>query len=111
MGWTGTDYSAINISLLTVKMHKTMFETAPLFPSPWHPLSNRLPKTNTWEFLSLSLFLGWGVAGQLYHVVCRILVPQPGMEPRAPTVKTLRPHHGNAREYPNMWKFQEVLFL
>ena len=63
MGETGTDYSASNTSLLTVKIHKIIFETAPLFPSPWHPLSKRIPKTNTWEFLSLSVFLGVGRGG------------------------------------------------
>ena len=63
MGETGTDYSASNTSLLTVKIHKTIFETDPLFPSPWHLLSKRIPKTNTWEFLSLSVFWGWGGEG------------------------------------------------
>ena len=36
----------------------------------------------------------------LYHVVCRILVPQPGIEPMLPTVEVQSPSHPTAREVP-----------
>ena len=61
----------------------------------------------------LFLFFGGGAGRgwRLYHVVCRISVPQPGLEPRAMTVKARSPNHWTARESPNIWKLQEVLFL
>ena len=36
----------------------------------------------------------------LYHVVCRILVPQSGIEPMLPTVEVQSPSHQTAREVP-----------
>ena len=40
-------------------------------------------------------FLFW-----LSHTACGILVPQPGIEPRAPAVRAQSPHHWTARELP-----------
>ena len=33
------------------------------------------------------------------HVACRILVPQPGIEPRPTAIKVLSPNHWTAREF------------
>ena len=41
----------------------------------------------------------------LYHVACRILVPQPGTEPRALPVKALSPNHWTTREFCFFKKF------
>ena len=49
---------------------------------------------------------GWG-GGQgdlfwamLHSLGCRILVPQPGIEPMPPTVKAWSPNHWTPREFP-----------
>ena len=36
-------------------------------------------------------------------VACGILVPQPGIEPRAPAVKVLSTNHWTAREFPTLF--------
>ena len=33
------------------------------------------------------------------HVACGILVPRPGIKPRAPAVRALGPNHWTAREF------------
>ena len=39
----------------------------------------------------------------LYHSACRILVPQPGMEPTTPVVKAWSLNHWTARDVPGGW--------
>ena len=41
-----------------------------------------------------------GVVFWLRHLACRILVPQPGIEPRSMAVKAQGPNHWTAREFP-----------
>ena len=41
------------------------------------------------------LFIFW-----LHRAACRILVPQPGIEPGLPAVEARSPHHWTAREFP-----------
>ena len=36
----------------------------------------------------------------LHHAACRILVPQPGIEPMPSAVKVWSPHHWATREFP-----------
>ena len=46
------------------------------------------------------LFVFW-----LCLVACRILVPQPGIEPRPSAVKAQSPNHWTAREFPSFYFF------
>ena len=50
---------------------------------------------------SSSVFLG-GEGGCPWCMVCKILVPQPGIESRYLTVKGLSPNEWNAKEFSNL---------
>lgn len=54
----------------------------------------KVPTTDSWEIFFLT-FLFW-----THHEACGILVPQPGVEPRPPAVKSLSPNPWTAREFP-----------
>ena len=41
-----------------------------------------------------------------HHAACRILVPQPGIEPMPPAVEVGSPSHWTAREFPTLHSFQ-----
>ena len=45
------------------------------------------------------------------HVVCRILVPQPGIEPMPPTVEARSLNHWAAREVPGAFLYCPCLYL
>ena len=41
----------------------------------------------------------------LCHTACKILAPQPGIEPVLPAVEAWSPNHWKAREIPSKWYF------
>ena len=55
---------------------------------------------NLEQFLNLSLSLMTLISPPLAHVVCGILVPQPGIEPLPLTVETQSLNHWTTREIP-----------
>ena len=44
------------------------------------------------------------------HSACRILLPQPGVEPMHPALEVLSPNHWTAREFPKMVKIWTRIF-
>ena len=63
-------------------------------------------RTLLWE-----VFFWGGVGGRESHLeACGILVPQPGIEPRATAVKVLSPNQWTTMEVP-MWRTFHVIPL
>ena len=54
----------------------------------------------------LSFFFFWP-----HRVACGILVPQPGIEPGPSAVKARSPNHWTAREFAEMFSFNEVQLI
>ena len=56
----------------------------------------------TMQFQRLSILYSCFLAGMCY-MACRILVLQPGIEPRSTTVRVPVPNHWTAREFPILY--------
>ena len=83
--WTWTNYlSSFIFSVCTYKMGIM-----------------KVPTTDSWENFFLT-FLFW-----TYHEACGILVPQPGVKPRPPAVKTLSPNPWTARN-SQVWGLNQL---
>ena len=54
-----------------------------------------------WFFNTITPFLHFYFSGGPHHVACRILVPQPGIEPKAPAVEVWCLSHWTVTEVPH----------
>ena len=62
----------------------------------FHLLHVTSPKALYFIFIISIFFCVWW-----YQLACRVLVPQPGIEPKSPTVEVQSLNHWTIREFPS----------
>ena len=67
-------------------------------PPPTLPAQSETPIYVLYFIIIIIIF--W-----LHHMTCRILVPQPGIEPAPLAAKAQSPNHWTAKEYSSMYTF------